>query len=232
TNEANQGNTACYKSARLAESSYLSPYSRLGAPDRAHPNTDPYAPLRTRALATLEAMGFDPNLMVEHGVLWADHQDPYGHVMHSQYMNFLGATFWRTLESYDEFLTHEECDNMVQAKTVIPALKKYELDIKRQVKYPDSLIAAYRQDGMDPSRSHGTSVLFSLKQQAIVAEVKGFVTYVDVKTARPADIRSLGPNFVALYQGISRRAERARALREQWEKDNPKRRGGAPTANI
>ncbi|KJZ80516.1 hypothetical protein HIM_00366 [Hirsutella minnesotensis 3608] len=217
-------NTARPKSARLAESSYLSPYSRNGAPDRAHPNTDPYAPLRSRALATLEAMGFDPNLMVEHGVLWAEHQDPFGHVMHTQFMNFMGTSLWRILESHDEFLTREECDNMIQAKTVITALKKYELDIRRQVKYPDALIAAYRQDSIEPTRSHGTAVLFSLKQQAIVAQVRGFITYVDVKTGRPVDIRTLGKNFKTLYEALAKRAESAKTLREQWERDNPKRK--------
>lgn len=125
-------------SARLAESSYNSPYSRAGAPSP-HPNTDPYASLRASALSTLEAMGFDPKTMVEHGVLWAEHQDPYGHVMHSQFMQFLGACFYRVMEGYDEYLSKEECDGMVKAKTVIPAVRKYELSIRKQVKYPDAV---------------------------------------------------------------------------------------------
>lgn len=129
------------RSARLADSSYSSPYSRAGAPGP-HPNTDPYAALRGRALATLEAMGFDPKTMVEHGVLWAEHQDPYGHVMHAQYMHFLGACFWRVMESYDEFLAKDECDAMIQAKTVVPVVRKYELDLRRQVKYPDAVSLA------------------------------------------------------------------------------------------
>jgi hypothetical protein len=53
---------------RLAESAYNSPYSKAGAP-LPHPNTDPYAPLRARALSTLENMGYDPQTMVERGVL-------------------------------------------------------------------------------------------------------------------------------------------------------------------
>jgi hypothetical protein len=61
------------KSVRLAASAYNSPYTRSGAPSR-YPNTDPYAVLRGRALATLEAMGFDPATMIEHGVLWYDYK--------------------------------------------------------------------------------------------------------------------------------------------------------------
>ncbi|KAH8691558.1 hypothetical protein BGW36DRAFT_54357 [Talaromyces proteolyticus] len=208
-------------SARLADSSYHSPYSRSGAPSP-HPNGDPYVSLRGRALSTLEAMGFDPNTMVEHGVLWAEHQDPYGHVMQAQYMSYLGACFWRIMESYDEFLSKEECDGMIQAKTVIPVVRKYELDIRRQVKYPDAVIAAYRQEKIEPSRNSGTTILYSLKQQTIVAEVKGSTTYVDVRTGRPIDIRTLGGGFPALFEGFTKKAELAKALKEKWESEHPK----------
>ena len=43
-------------SKRLAESACLSPYVHAGTPTP-HPNTDPYAALRTSALTTLETMG-------------------------------------------------------------------------------------------------------------------------------------------------------------------------------
>ncbi|RYP92150.1 hypothetical protein DL770_001731 [Monosporascus sp. CRB-9-2] len=212
--------TASVRSVKLAESSYNSPYSRAGAPSP-HPNTDPYAPLRASALSTLEAMGFDPNTMVERGVLWAEDQDPYGHVMQSQYMHFLGSCFHRVSESYDEYLSKEECDDMMHARTVIPAIRKYELDIRRQVKYPDSLIAAYRQDKIEPTRNSGTTVLFSLKQQVIVAEVKGSITYMDAKTARPVDIRTLGGGYPALYEGFTKKSEHAKAMKEKWEREHP-----------
>lgn len=123
---------------RLAESAYCSPYTRAGAPQPG-PHADPYAPLREKALNTLEKMGYDPKTMIEHGVLWAEHQDPFGHVKQSQYMAFLGTCFHRVMESYDEFLSEEEYNGMVNGKTVIPAVRKYDLDIRRQVKYPDSV---------------------------------------------------------------------------------------------
>lgn len=94
---------------------------------------------RARALSTLEAMGYDPKTMVERGVVWAEDQDPFGHVMQSQYMHFLGTCFHRVMESYDEFLSEKEYDDMIHARTVVPAIRKYELDIRRQVKYPDSV---------------------------------------------------------------------------------------------
>lgn len=132
------GPKAPASSAHLASSAYNSPYSRSGAPGP-HPNTDPYAELRARALSTLETMGYDPKTMVERGVLWAEDQDPFGHVMHSQYMVFLGTCFHRVMESYDEFLSEAEYNDMVARKSVLTVLRKYELDIRRQVKYPDSV---------------------------------------------------------------------------------------------
>lgn len=81
---------------RLKASQYFSPYSRSGAPGVSQPqehgvkstDQDQYTKLRSSALATLEAMGFEPQTMVERGVTWAQDQDPFGHVMHSQYMQF------------------------------------------------------------------------------------------------------------------------------------------------
>ncbi|KAK7751564.1 hypothetical protein SLS62_006514 [Diatrype stigma] len=160
--------------------------------------------------------------MVEHGVLWAEHQDPYGHVMHTQFMHFLGACFYRVMESYDEYLSKEECDGMIQATTVIPAVRKYELSIRKPVTYPDAVIAAFRQDYIEPTRNNGTTVLFSLKQQTIVAEVKGSTTYMDIKTARPVDIRTLGGRWPILYEAFTQKSERANALKDKWEKEHPK----------
>jgi acyl-CoA thioesterase FadM len=84
-------------------------------------------------------MGYDPATMVERGVVWAEDQDPFGHVTQSQYMQFLGMGFHRVMESYDEFLTEEEYGDMIGARSIAPVIRKYELDIVRQVKYPDSV---------------------------------------------------------------------------------------------
>jgi acyl-CoA thioesterase FadM len=210
------------KRNQLAHSAYHSPYARSGAPSP-HPNNDPYAPLRAKALATLEAMGYDPSTMVEHGVLWAEHQDPFGHVMHAQYMQFLGTCFHRVMESYSEHLDANEYAAMATGKSAIPAVRRYQLDIRRQVTYPDSLIAAYRQERIEPTRNNGVTCLFSLKQQAIVAEVKGSVTYMDLKAGRPVDIRALGGNWPALYEAFTRKSEEAQARKAKWDSTHGKK---------
>lgn len=84
------------------------------------------------------------------------------------------------------------------------------------------LIAAYRQELIEPTRNSGTTSLFSLQQQAIVAEVKGSVTYVNVQTNRPIDIRTLGGGWPKLYEGFTKKAEHSKMLKEEWDRQNPK----------
>lgn len=165
------------KARRLAESAYTSPYSRAGAPSP-HPNTDPYASLRASALATLEAMGYDPTTMVEHGVVWAEDQDPFAHVMHSRYIQIMGTSWHRVMESYDEFLSEEEYSNMIRAKTVIPVVKKYQLDIKRQVKYPDSVSLHVPARAVGIVYAHSSSAHFSVSARSnnAGAEPRHYVT--------------------------------------------------------
>lgn len=127
--------------SRLRGSDYMSPYFRAGAPECSHivVQNDTYAELRSQALKTLEAMGYEPQTMVERGVTWAEDQDPFGHVMHSQYSQYFGNCWQRVMESYGEYLSEDDYQGMISAKTVIPVVNKYELRIKRQVKYPDSV---------------------------------------------------------------------------------------------
>jgi hypothetical protein len=94
------------------------------------------------------------------------------------------------------------------------------------------LIAAHREDLIEPTRNHGTVSLFSLKQQAIVAEVKGSVTFMDDKTGRPVDIRGLGGGWQELYNGFTAKAENARRLKEQWDTDHPNVRRSQPASKI
>ncbi|KAI1170284.1 hypothetical protein F4777DRAFT_584050 [Nemania sp. FL0916] len=205
--------------SRLADSAYNSPYSHAGAP-QPHPNGDPYVPLRRSALSTLQNMGYDPKTMVERGIIWAEDMDPFGHLGQAQYMHFFGNCFHRVMESYDEFLSPQEYDDMIHAKSVIPAVRKYEISIRRQVTYPDALIAAYRQEVTEPTRNGGTTSLFSLKQQTIVAECKGSVTFMDAKSGRPIDIRTAGPGWLALYDGLTKRCETSKIFREKWEAEH------------
>ncbi|KAH9988514.1 hypothetical protein F4779DRAFT_638380 [Xylariaceae sp. FL0662B] len=203
--------------SRLAQSAYDSPYSRSGAPSSPHPTGDPYAPLRARALSTLAEMGYDSNTMIERGVLWAEDQDPFGHVKQSRFMHFSGIGFHRTMESWDEYLSRQEYDDMIHSKSVMPVVRNYELQIRRQVKYPDSLIVATRPDSIEPTRYYGTTSLFSLRQQAIVAEVKGSLAFIDAGTGRPTDIRNRNDGWPKVYGAYVKKIESAQAKKQNWD---------------
>ncbi|KAF4465881.1 hypothetical protein FALBO_7274 [Fusarium albosuccineum] len=199
----------------LAKSAYNSPLSRIGA------NNDSYAALRASALETLTGMGFDPETMIEHGVAWADDQDPFGHVKQSKYMEFVGTCLHRVTESYAKYLSKEEYTAMITGKGVIPVLKKYETDIRRQVKYPDTIIVGFRMDGLEPDRSVGTAVLYSLTQQATVVVVKGFSVYVDTRTGRPVDLRTTGPGFKVMFDALTEQVKITKEMREAWIEKHP-----------
>ncbi|CZR47884.1 uncharacterized protein FPRO_13551 [Fusarium proliferatum ET1] len=209
--------------APLKATEYFSPYHRSGAPKSSQipDQDDPYAKLRAKALTVLEAQGFEAKTMVERGVTWAEDQDPFGHVAHSQYLHFFGICWQRVMESYDEFLSKQEYEDMIKGKTVIPVVHKYEILLKRQVRYPDSLIVANREEKFTPNHNIGTTVLFSLQQQAVVAQVTGSITYIDAKTGRPIDIRTVSDGWAKLYDGFTRKVETATALLRKWEEEHP-----------
>ncbi|KAI1274136.1 hypothetical protein F5Y07DRAFT_401623 [Xylaria sp. FL0933] len=156
-------------------------------------------------------MSYDVKTTIEHGVVWAEDQNPYGHVSYSRYRHRVGSCLYGITEGYDEWPSKQECDYMIQDKSVITVVKKYKLDVGRHVRYTDSvgisrasttnvyfvnprpqIIATYRQGFIEPTRNDGTVSLYSLKQQAIVADVKGSTSYVDVKTGHPVDVLTLG----------------------------------------
>lgn len=85
---------------------------------------------------------------------------------------------------------------------------------------------------MEPTRTNGVTSLYSLKQQAIVAELRGSVTYVDAKSGRPVDIRTLGGGWPKLFEGFTKKAENALALKEMWEMEHPKRGKPAKSSKI
>lgn len=63
--------------------------------------------------------------------------------VHSQYMHFFGTCFHRFMEGYDQWLSDKEYEDMIHARNVMPVVRKYELEIRRQVKYPDTVCVAH-----------------------------------------------------------------------------------------
>lgn len=58
-------------------------------------------------------------------------------------MHFFGTCFHRFMEGYDQWLSDKEYEDMIHTRTVMPVVRKYELEIRRQVKYPDTVRVAH-----------------------------------------------------------------------------------------
>ena len=197
---------------RLSASSYNSPTSQ-GA-------ENPYTPLRSSVISTATSMGYDPTTMTERGLVWAEDQDPFGHVMNTAYPHFLSLGNFRVSESFEQWLGPAEYMNMIQGKKISPLVRKYEIDLKRVVSYPDALLITHRLTEVRPDRYHGVTSVWSLRQQAIVAESTGWIVFYDFRTGRPADIVKEGGVWKDLYNGLRKKAELANEKLEEWEKAN------------
>jgi hypothetical protein len=95
---------------------------------------DEYAPLRKATVAQATAMGYDVPTMTEHGVSWADDQDPFGHVGGATYSRLVYKANFRVFESFSRALG-DKYDDLYRAKGGGVLTKSYTMDLKRQVKY-------------------------------------------------------------------------------------------------
>ena len=195
---------------RLSASSYNSPTS--------HEPSNAYTPLRAAVISTATAMGYDPSTMTERGLVWAEDQDPFGHVMNAAYPHFLSMCNFRVMESFEQWLGPTAYENMVNARGIAPVVRKYEIDLRRVVRYPDALLIAHRLTDVRPDRYHGVTSVWSLRQQAIVAESTGWIVFYDFETGRPGDLVRKGGVYKELYEGLKEKADEANRKMEEWEK--------------
>jgi hypothetical protein len=104
-----------------------------------HADADPYAAARTAVLALALSLGYDPATMVERGVVWAEDQDPFGHVTNTAFPRFFSACNYRVVEGFGRFVGRERGDDMRKGRGVCPLVKGYGFDIVKPVEYPDSV---------------------------------------------------------------------------------------------
>ncbi|KAI1812264.1 hypothetical protein GGS20DRAFT_558821 [Poronia punctata] len=186
-----------------------------------------YKPLREEIVRLAVAQGYDVPTMMEHGVSWADDQDPWGHIMNAGFPHYATACNFRLFESFEEYLGKEKFEDLMKVKGVGVIVKSTTLDIKRPVSYPDSIIVANRIDQVKPDRYHVTTTMWSLRQQAPVAESNGWVVFFDYSKGKPASLTQLGGVYNDLYEALVVKAEEANTKRKEWEEANPKKSRGA-----
>ena len=55
---------------------------------------------------------------------------------------------------------------------------------------------------------------------------------MDVKAARPVDIRTLGGGWLKVFEGLTEKAKHAQMLKEKWVGDHPKPGKKVATSKI
>ena len=85
------------------------------------------------------------------------------------------------------------------------------------------LIVANHLTEVRPDRYFSVTSVWSLKQQAIVADCKGYVVFFDYDEGKPADLAKAGGVHKDLYDALTRRMEKEGAVAAKWEKEHPRK---------
>ncbi|MCJ1467262.1 hypothetical protein MMC07_005886 [Pseudocyphellaria aurata] len=192
----------------------------LEASSYSHPiSNSAYAPLRQKIVEKACLMGYDYDSLTEIGLDWSLDQDPNNHVTNSAYPRFASAGNIRLIETFAGVMGDKYSD-MFKGKGIGPVLKGYTLDLKRPAAYPDALIVGSRLSEIQPDRYFTTTTVWSLRQQAIVADFKGYVVFMNFDTGRLANLLEAGEPYVALHSQIKAKVEKSNDLFAEWEHKN------------
>ncbi|KAI0450514.1 hypothetical protein F5B21DRAFT_428291 [Xylaria acuta] len=181
-----------------------------------------YKPLREKLVNQALAQGYDEATMMEHGVVWADDQDPWGHIMNAGFPHYVSACNFRLFESFEEHLK-DKFQDLMKARGIGVIVKASTLNIKRPVSYPDSIIVANRLDEVKPDRYRVTTTMWSLRQQTPVAEANGWVVFYDYSKGKPANLIEAGGVYADLHAALTEKAKVLNQKREKWEEAHPKK---------
>ncbi|RYP08102.1 hypothetical protein DL764_002085 [Monosporascus ibericus] len=181
-----------------------------------------YKPLREKIVRQALEQGYHEASMMEHGVVWADDQDPWGHIMNAGFPHYASACNFRLFESFEEHLK-DKFQDLMKARGIGVIVKTTTLDIKRPVSYPDSIIVANRIEQVKPDRYHVTTTMWSLRQQAPVAESNGWVVFFDYSKGKPANLIEAGGVYANLHAALCEQSKATNQKRAAWEQAHPKK---------
>lgn len=75
-----------------------------------------------------------------------------------------------------------------------------------------------------PDRYLSTTTIWSVLQGKVVAEVTGWIVFVNFKTGRPVDLTKAGEPYEALHARIVEKARLSNERYRAWEEKQPKRK--------
>ncbi|KAJ8127450.1 hypothetical protein O1611_g6185 [Lasiodiplodia mahajangana] len=174
-----------------------------------------YKPLREKVVSQALEQGYDQATMMEHGVVWADDQDPWGHIMNAGFPHYVSACNFRFFESFEEHLKDKFRD-LMKVRGIGVIVKSTTLDIKRPVSYPDSILVANRIGEVKADRYHMTTTIWSLRQQSPVAESNGWVVFYDYSQGKPASLIQAGGVYANLHAALVEKSKVASQNRAKW----------------
>lgn len=82
------------------------------------------------------------------------------------------------------------------------------------------ILVALRITEVKPDRYCVTTSMWSMRDQALVAEISGCVVFFDYRTAKVANLIQAGGVYRDLYNALSAKAERSNALFQKWKQDD------------
>ncbi|KAF2464005.1 uncharacterized protein BDR25DRAFT_104134 [Lindgomyces ingoldianus] len=185
-----------------------------------HPiGTNPYQHLRKRLVEQIIAQGYDYDTLTEIPVDWSNDQDTNGHISNPVYGRYASTGNVRLFESFASTIG-DISREMLSGKEIGPLLKGYHYDLKRPASYPDAVIVGNRLSKLLADRYFTTTTIWSLRQQCVVAELRGWIVFVDPATGRPVDLVEKGEPYATLWKHIEEKVERANTLLGKWNTEH------------
>ncbi|KDR80876.1 hypothetical protein GALMADRAFT_135966 [Galerina marginata CBS 339.88] len=139
----------------------------------------------------LRRAGFDPQSFWEQRIVWGDH-DSFQHVNNVRYVRFFESARIKWMMSLGEELGGpSKAKAMINAQGISLILKSIEVQFRRPVTYPDSLLIGYRPlpptSEHDAATFHVAASAYSLAQRAFVAHAKEALVWYDYDKLKKCD---------------------------------------------
>ncbi|TEB33262.1 hypothetical protein FA13DRAFT_1731034 [Coprinellus micaceus] len=119
--------------------------------------------------------GFDPTSFREQHIAWGD-QDPFQHVNNVRYARFFESARIQWMMSLgEEWGGRAQAENMIRGKGLSLILKTMEIQFRRPVTFPDTLLIGYAPlplESDDTTAFEVTGSAYSLGQRKFVTHTK------------------------------------------------------------
>ncbi|OQE15962.1 hypothetical protein PENFLA_c029G01920 [Penicillium flavigenum] len=192
-------------------------FSPLDASSYRHPDRNgPYESLREATILAMLEQGIEYNTLSESPVSWADDQDPFGHVMFQSYMHYVGNSFIRLLESFQDHLK-DEFPKFMSGRGIGPMTNQCLMKVKQVVKYPDLLITGVRILDVHADRIQVAYCIWSVTRNVLVSEFQTWMVFFHHKEQRLVNLAEEGGVYQSLHASLTERVAESRRTLKAWE---------------